>query len=1092
MTTNTVSPKDRIIVALDVPHVDQARALVKRLGDSVGVFKVGLELLYAGGLSLARVVVETFPEIDTDTVVVRVPYLGASPAETEEGVCVRVEEAIASIEGIKRIRSVAQEGMGQVIAELEEDADDQKVLDDIKAAVDRIETFPTETEKPVVAEGDTRRRVITAVLYGDATEKTLKALAERVRDELTTIEGISQVEVAGVRNYEISIEISEAALRRYGLSFQQVADAVGRSSLDLPGGAVKSDGGEILLRTKGQRYRGAEFEDVVVVTRRDGTQVFLSDVATVIDGFEDTDTTTRFDGKPAALVQVFRVGTEGALHVADATKAYLDDLAGDLPAGVSVATWDDDSIILRQRIGLLLRNARLGLVLVFIFLMLFLNLRLAIWTTGGLMISFLGGFWLIPFFDVTINMVSLFAFIVVLGIVVDDAIVVGENIYEYLQRGMKPLDAAIRGVREMAVPVTFAVLTTVVAFAPILFVTGRMGKVMRQIPIVVIAVLAMSLVEALLILPAHLSGEESWLLRHLRKWFAPFFGLLERTQRAVQRGLLWVIDGPYRRILDLALEWRYLTVAIAAAVLFSTVGMVSGGFVKFSFMPKVDSDNMVVFLTMPQGTPASQTEAVLSRMEVAVQKVMAEYDAQRGEDVQSLLRHISTTVGQQPTAGGGGPMASRGVTGDDSHLGEVNVELLGSEDRDVGSMELLNAWRQRVGEVPGAVSLTYRASLFSAGDAVSVQLAHRDFDTLLRAVDQLKEIIGEYPGTKDIADSFLPGKKELKLELTPEGRTLGLTLSDLARQVRAGFYGEEVQRIQRGRDDIRVMVRYPADERKSLGDIERMRARLPNGTEVPFSTVATLEEGRGYAVINRTDRRRVVTVSADVDEAQANANEINADLRLQVLPPLAVDFPGLTYDFEGEQREQGESLGSLKVNFMVAQLGIFALLAIPFRSYSQPLIIMSAIPFGLIGAVVGHLVMGLDLTLLSLFGMVALTGVVVNDSLIMVDLINRRRSAGVSIERAIRESGTRRFRPILLTTVTTFLGLAPMIFETSLQARFLIPVAVSLGYGIVFATAITLILVPCLYRILVDLKGLIGATGEEERVSRQVQVEEGV
>jgi len=433
-------------------------------------------------------------------------------------------------------------------------------------------------------------------------------------------------------------------------------------------------------------------------------------------------------------------------------------------------------------------------------------------------------------------------------------------------------------------------------------------------------------------------------------------------------------------------------------------------------------------------------------------------------------------------------MGSRGVGGDDSHLGEVNVELLGSEFRRVSSAQLLNRWRELVGEVPGAVSLTFQASLFSSGDPISVQLAHRDFSTLLNAVERLKEIVAEYPGTKDIADSFLPGKKELKLTLTPEGRTLGLTLSDLARQVRAGFYGEEVQRIQRGRDDIRVMVRYPEAERNSLGDIERMRVRLPNGSEVPFATVARVEEGRGFAVIDRTDRRRVVTVSADVDEAQANANEINADLRRTVLPRLARDFPGLTFDFEGEQREQQESLNSLKVNFIVAQLGIFALLAIPFRSYSQPLIIMSAIPFGLIGAVMGHVLMGLDLTLLSMFGMVALTGVVVNDSLIMVDLINRERGEGISIDKAIRDSGMRRFRPILLTTATTFLGLSPMIFETSMQAKFLIPMAASLGYGIVFATAITLILVPTLYRILEDAKAWLGVAAEEQRVTRQTPV----
>ena len=1042
-------------------------------------------ILISGALALLSVVIEVFPELETDVVTVSVPYRGASPAEAEEGVCVRVEEAIASIEGIKRIKSTAMENLGTVNIELEEDADNQEVLDDIKAAVDRIETFPVETEKPVVSEIDTRRRVITVVLFGEASEKTLKALAERVRDELTSLDEISQVEIAGVRNYEISIEVSEAALRGYGLSFDQVANAVAMSSLDLPGGAVKTQGGEILLRTKGQRYHGVEFEDIVVVTRPDGTKVYLDDVATVIDGFEDTDTATRFDGKPAALIQVFRVGSEGALEVAESTKRYLADLEPTLPKGVSADTWDDDSILLKQRIGLLLRNARLGLILVFACLTLFLNTRLAFWTTMGIPISFLGGFWLVPQFDVTINMISLFAFIVVLGIVVDDAIVVGENIFNYLEEGLKPLDAAIRGVRDMAVPVTFAIITTIAAFAPLLYVSGQMGKVMRQIPIVVIMVLLMSLVEALLILPAHLSGKGTLFHRIMD----PFLGPVERVQARVQSGLQWFIRGPYRKSLDLGLEWRYLTVAVAIVFLFLSVSLVAGGFLKFSMMPKVDSDNMTALLTMPQGTPVEQTAAVLERIEAAAVRVAAEHDGVQADGLPSVVRHISNTVGQHPTAGGHGPRATQQTGGDSSHLGEINVELLGAEDRDVGSGVLLKRWRELVGEVPGAVSLTFHANMFSAGDPVSVQLSHRDFDTLLRAVDRLKLIVAEYPGTRDVADSFLPGKKELKLSLTDEGRAAGLTLSGLARQVRAGFYGHEVQRIQRGRDDIRVMVRYPAGERRSRGDIDEMRIRMPNGSEVPFTTVASVEEGRGYAVINRIDRRRVVTVTADVEESVANANEISADLRKNVLPGMAAEFPGLSFDFEGEQREQQESMSSLGRNFLVAQLAIFALLAIPFKSYAQPLIIMSAIPFGLVGAVFGHMLMGLNMTMLSLFGMVALTGVVVNDSLILIDLINRRRTEGASIDQAIRESGERRFRPIMLTTATTFLGLTPMIFETSMQAKFLIPMAVSLGYGILFATAITLILIPTLYRILEDLKALFGADEEEVRVSRQVKEE---
>ncbi len=1038
-------------------------------------------ILVAGGLALVNTKIEVFPELDTDIVTVQVPYLGASPAEVEEGVCIRVEEAIASVEGIKRVKATATEGMGIVTAELEEDAHDQEVLDDIKAAVDRIETFPAETEKPVVAEGDSRRRVITIVLYGDTTEKTLKSLAEHVRDELTAREGVSQVEVSGVRRYEISIEVSEEALRRHGLTFEQVSRAVGASSLDLPGGAVKTRGGEILLRTKGQKYLGTEFEDVVIRAQPGGSQLYLSDVATVIDGFEDSDTASRFDGKAAALIQVFRVGQEGALDVASTTKKYLEELEPTLPAGVAIATWDDDSIVLKQRIGLLLRNARLGLILVFLCLALFLNFRLALWTTMGIPISFLGGLWLAPMFGVSINMISLFAFIIALGIVVDDAIVVGENIYRYLEQGKKPIDAAINGAREMAVPVTFAIITTVAAFAPLLFVSGMMGKVMRQIPIVVIMVLAMSLVEALLILPAHLSGR-SFRIRFL----SPITSRIEAIQAKVQRGLEWVIQEPYRKSLDFCLKYRYATVAAAVSVVLLLLGYVASGQLKFSLMPKVDADNMVAYLTMPQGTPVEVTERVLSRIEAAAHQVTTEIDQQASDGEPSVLLHSSLTVGQQPTQGGHGPTASSTPGGTSSNLGEVNVELLGSDVRTISSNRLVNLWRERVGEVPGAVSLTFHSNLFSAGDPISVQLAHRNFDTLLAAVKRLELAVTEYPGTRDVANSFILGKKELRLELTPEGRTLGLTLSDLARQVRSGFYGQEVQRIQRGRDDIRVMVRYPESERQSIGDIERSRIRLPGGSEAPFSTVASITQGRGYASIDRTDRRRVVTVTADVDADVANANEINRALNSSVLPDLARDFPGLVFSFEGEQRNQQESMGSLKTNFIVAQLAIFALLAIPFRSYIQPLIVMSAIPFGIVGAILGHIVMGLDLSMLSVFGMVALSGVVVNDSLIMVDLINRERAAGITMERAIRDSGMRRFRPIMLTTATTFLGLSPMILETSLQAKFLIPMAVSLGFGIVFATAITLILVPAFYRILEDFRAFFGIQGHEGRLSRQL------
>ena len=612
-------------------------------------------ILLSGLLSLSTIVVEIFPEISIDTITIRVPYLGASPEEVESGVILRVEEAVAAIQDIERINSSASENIGTVSLKLEEGADGRQVLDDVKAAVDRIDTFPEETEQPVISEVRSRQQVVSVALFGEVDRKTLSSLAERVRDDLTATENVSQAEVKGLPPHEISIEVSEMDLRRYGLSFAQVAAAVRRSSLDLPGGSVKTDGGEILLRTEGQMYRGTEFEEIVILSRADGTRVLLRDVATVLDDFEDNDIASRFDGRPAALVQVYRTGDESVLDVTGAVHEYVADAASWLPAGVEIATWQDASDVLRQRIGLLLKNARLGLILVFFALALFLDLRLAFWTTMGIPISFLGGLWLLPGFDVTVNMISLFAFIVSLGIVVDDAIIVGENVFAKREKGMAPLAAAVEGAREMAVPVTFAVLTSVAAFLPLVFVEGTIGKVMRNIPLVVIAVLIISLVESLLILPAHLSGSGTHpLLRPLGRLFSPLVRALEALRERVDGGLRRFVHGPYHRILDRALQMRYLSIAVAFSFLLITVGVVQAGIVKFTFMPNVDADNLIAFLKMPQGTPAEQTEAVVRHLEAKAEEMAQAFDAESGLDA-SLILHINTTIGEQPFSGGGGP-----------------------------------------------------------------------------------------------------------------------------------------------------------------------------------------------------------------------------------------------------------------------------------------------------------------------------------------------------------------------------------------------------------------------------------------------------
>ncbi len=1018
-------------------------------------------VLAVGALTLGTIRQEVFPDIDLDVISVTVAYPGASPQEVEEAICTRIEERVASVDGVKSVASRAAEGVGTVLLELERGVDAGRVLRDVESEVDRITTFPDDAEEPVVTRLTRRRQVVDLVIYGDATERTLKVLAERVRDDLTALPELSQAEVLGTRDYEISIEVPETNLRKYGLTLSRVADAVRRSSLDLPAGTLRTRGGEILVRTKGQRYTGREFERVVVLARPDGSRVLLGDIATVRDGFaEDAERITRFDGKPAVLLEIYRTGAQDAIEVAEAVRRYVAEHAADLPEGVRLTLWRDRTDILKARRDLLLRNARLGLVLVFGSLLLFLAPRLAFWVTMGIPVAFLGALALLPHLDVTINMISLFAFILALGIVVDDAIVVGEGVYQYLEQGKPGPVAAVLGAREMAAPVTFSVLTTIAAFVPLLFVEGTMGKFMRVIPIVVIAAFALSLLEALFVLPAHLASVPPPTGRA---------GPLERFRRVFGRGLSWFVRGPYAWVLERAVAWRYLTVAGFTAVFLVTVGWVAGGRIQFVFFPKVESDRVTASLVMPEGTSLAETAAAVARIEAAARQIQQEMS----DGGRPLVTHVYTLVGQ--SAGGAGPQAG-GAGG--SHLAAVRLQLLPSEERSVPSSRVAARWRELVGPVAGAESLTFVSSLFSAGEPIVVRLAGDRFDTLEAAAARVKEALATYPGVTDIRDSFQEGKLEMRLRLKPAARGLGLTLSDLARQVRAALYGEEALRVQRGRDEVKVMVRYPEAQRRSLGDVEAMWVRTPQGAEVPFSEVAEVVLTRGYATISREDRKRVVDVTADVDEDVANAREVLADLAAQHLPGILSDFPGLSYTFEGQEKGRRESLESLGRGFAVALLAIFTLLAIPFRSYVQPLIVMTAIPFGVVGAIWGHVLLGLPLTILSLFGVVAVSGVVVNDALVLIDLANRSRRAGAPAARAAVEAGVRRFRPVLLTTLTTFFGLIPMIVEKSMQAQFLIPMAVSLAFGVAVSTTVTLLLVPSLYLVVEDLVGLVrAATG---------------
>lgn len=1024
-------------------------------------------IIVTGIASTFMVKAEVFPEIDLDRINIQVPYLGAAPEEVEEAVNVRIEEAIQGLDGIKQIQSTAAEGMGTVMVELELGADAREVLDEIKSNVDAITTFPIETEAPIIRDMNNSQAVVDIAVSGNLDTFTLKATAEQVRNDLTAIPEITQVEVISAPPYEISIEISEVALRRHGLTFDQVANAVRRSSLDLPGGSVRADSGEILLRTVGQAYRGEEYENIVLWTRPDGSRLQLGDVATVVDGFAETDQYGRFDVQPTILVSVFRTGNQSAIEIAERVYEYVAIAQNQVPAGIALTVWQDSAKLLSARLSLMLRNGATGFLLVFLVLTLFLELRLAVWVSLGIPISFLGALAMMPGLDVSINVMSLFAFVVVLGIVVDDAIIVGENIYRHQEEHGNGLRGSIKGGQEIAKPVIFAVLTTVAAFMPLMFVPGMMGKIFRVIPLIVIPCLLFSLVESLMILPAHLS--------HIPKPKRP--GPWRRFQGQFANGLKLVIERIYRPFLETALQWRYLTAAVGGAAMILTIGMVLSGRPNFHFFPSIEADFMSATVTMPQGTPVDVTSEAVAKIEAGAARVRQDLLQETGND---YFLHTHAAVGDQPIAArGGGPMG-RVINTSASNVGEVTVELLPTEQRIYNSEQLGIKWRDAIGGIPEAVEVTIQSSIMNPGNDVDVQLAGPDIDTLRSAADDVKRELLNFAGVYEITDSFRAGKEELKLGIKPAAEGLGLSLQDLGRQVRQAFYGEEAQRIQRGRDDVRVMVRYPRDERRSIGDLENMRIRTPDGGEVPFGQVAVVEPGRGFASIARVDRNRAVNVTAAVDASVTSSNQVINELETRILPDVLSRYPNVFYTFEGAQAEMSDAIGGLQRGFLLALLMIFALLAIPLKSYVQPLIIMSAIPFGLVGAVWGHIVMGIDVTMMSMFGLVALSGVVVNDSLIMVDFINRKREVHADMNVALREAGSNRFRPILLTSLTTFFGLAPLMLEKSFDAAFMVPMAVSLAFGVIFATVITLVLVPTAYLILDDIsRGLRGMFGRD-------------
>lgn len=1023
---------------------------------AANLLMVTLLALGLGSLNF-NIPLEVFPTIEARTIRVLVSVPGAMPEDMESSVSIKLEEAVQDLEGIEDIVSSASEGQSLLILTLDEKYQAREILSDVKNRIDAINNLPVDAQRPVVSLAKRVREVISVAVSGNLSELEIRQVAERVRDQLLDVSGITQVKLDGVRNYEVSIDVKAQVLQQYGLRLEQVAQAVQNSSKDISAGSLKTVGGDILIRSSGQAYRKTEFENIVVLSQDDGSVLRVSDLATVKDGFSETPILTRFNGQPAALVDVFRVGQQSAIEVADKVKDYLQSAGPTFPGSVTLTAWRDRSKIVKKRLKTLSDNALQGGILVLLLLTLFLRPAIAIWVCIGIPVSFMGALMVMPIFDISLNVISIFGFIVILGIVVDDAIVTGENIYRHLRNSEKSsessLDAVIKGTQEVAIPVTFGILTTVAAFLPIAFIDGVRGQLFAAIPVVVIPILIFSLIESKLVLPAHLKH----LNFHTNQTKShPILNKLQCWQQGFADGFERAVLRFYQPVLTWVLRYRYLCLSISLGVLIVLYALVTSGWTRFIFFPKVQSELARATLEMPVGTPIEVTDRYVVKMVGAAKTLQEKYLDQPGG--QSVIRNIMATTGSGSSSSGG-------------HYGRVIFEITAPEDRhsSVTSSDLVNEWRRLIGSVPGAENLTFRAEIGHVSDPIHIQLRGQDFVSLSSVAQQIKEKLGSYPTVFDLSDSYSNGKEALQIRLKNEAYALGLSRQQILRQVSEAFYGFEAQRIQRGRDDIRVMVRYPLEDRQSILSLDQFLVSNAAGDRIPLSQVAELIPEASPAKISRIDLSRTVSVRADVDKKNTNMLVLQAELKVYI-DQLLVQYPNIRYTMDGEAKEQRKSFSSLKWGLLFVLFIIYSLLAIPFRSYWQPIIVMAVIPFGAIGAIGGHWLMGMDLTLISLLGMLALTGIVVNDSLVLVDFINKRREQQGGLLDAVSQAAVARFRPVILTSLTTFFGLMPLLFEESTQAQFLIPMAVSLGFGILFATVITLLLVPINYLVVEDVK----------------------
>ena len=1032
------------------------RVLEAFAGNTVFANILLLLIFLSGTLAVKFMIREIFPEFSLDMISISVPYPGADPEEVEEGISQKIEDALETVDGIKQYTTKSSENVSQTQIEVKENYDVNEVLDQVRSKVDAISTFPVDAEKPIISEIILKESVAVIYLAGNMSERRLKEWAENIKDEIKQSPEISQVAIFGVRDYEISIEVSESRLREYGLSFDQVSNAVRQSNLNLAGGTIRTQGEEIRIRTVGRKYTGESLAKIVVLARPGGDIITLDRLATIKDDFSEDMIQATVNGNRSVFLIIQKTKEEDAIVISRTLRKYVKNKQSELPDGIYLNILFESTDILRARINLLIKNGILGLILVFFILWAFLDGRLSFWGGMGIPISISGALVILWGIGGTINMISLFGLIMVLGIVVDDAIVVGEAIFVHRQNGEPPLKAAVEGVCEVGLPVFSAVVTTIVAFIPLACISGIMGKFIQILPMVVISCLLISLVECLILLPAHLSELPD---PKTSKKAGNVFSYVINTIHDIPGKLLeQFIVNYYEPFIRIALRWRYVSLCTAITVLMIVIGLMNGGLLKFEVFPRLDGFIITATVEFPNGTPSEITHNAIKEIEKSVLGLEKKVKTISGDP---LIRDVLALTGQTV-----GDMVQIGP-----NFGVVQVVFLESEKRGIHSKDLMVMWQEAVPEIPGIKSLTFEGMQAGPpGAPIEIWIQGRKLDTILAAADELMEKLRQYEGVYQIRSDFSPGKNEMRLELKPEARTLGLTVLDLAHQINSGYYGDEAVRLQRGRDDIRVKVRYTSEERSRLSDFSQVRIRTHNGHEVPLLSVANIYFSPGYSTITRTDGMRRVSVSADVDTNKANANEIIQELSKHYFSDLKDKYHDIHIALQGEKKKMRESFGSLLVGFPLAIIGIYIIIATIFRSYVQPFVILFTIPFGIIGGILAHFALGFDLSIMSIFGMVALAGVVVNDAIVLIERVNENLAQGMPFFKALESAGKRRFRAIFLTTFSTVGGLAPLIFETDLQAKFLIPMALSIAGGVLFATVLTLVLIPSLIVILNDCR----------------------